>query len=51
MTEEKELGRKRTQFLDDLKNRRIRILGVKGESRRWKMETIVYQSNSSVRKK
>ena len=45
MTEVKEIGKRRTQLLDDLKKRR-RYWELKEEAEnREKMETIVYQSN------
>ena len=46
MPEVKGIGRRKTQLLDDLRNRR-RFLGTnEGSSRSKKMETTFYQSNT-----
>ena len=51
MTELKGVGRRKTQFLDDLRNRR-RYRELKEEAKgRKKMETTVYQSNIRKRYK
>ena len=48
MTEVKEVGRRRTQLLDNLRNRR-RYWKLKEEAEnRKKVETTVYQSNTSI---